>query len=174
MGHNYVRIQENGKDLFFIDSIVYKTNTGMFRLKKEYYNYVPLLNEQQPDKNHYKGKLYTLINGASGSMASVVSSFLKAKGRSVFIGEESGGTMEGNTSLGYARLLLPNTKIRIEIPLTKTAHYVDFVKGRGVFPDYYVTPKIEDLVAGIDTELSFALDLIMSKKDMTFENGNVR
>ncbi|HEX6169113.1 MAG TPA: S41 family peptidase, partial [Chitinophagaceae bacterium] len=165
---------ENGKDLFFIDSIVYRANTGMFRLKKEYYNYVPLLNEQQPDKNHYKGKLYTLINGASGSMASVVSSFLKAKGRSVFIGEESGGTMEGNTSLGYARLLLPNTKIRIEIPLTKTAHHVDFVKGRGVFPDYYVTPKIEDLVAGIDTELSFALDLIMSKKDMSFENGNVR
>ena len=155
---------ENGKDLFFVDSIVYRANTGMFRLKKEYHNYLPLLNEQKPDKNHFTGNLYVLINGASGSMASVVSSFLKANQRSIFIGEESGGTMEGNTSLGYARLLLPNTKIRIEIPLTKTAHHVDFVKGRGVFPDYYVTPKIEDVVNGIDTELKFALDLIASKK----------
>jgi Peptidase family S41 len=156
---------ENGKDLFFVDSIVYRANTGMFRLKKEYYNYLPLLNEQIPDKNHYIGNLYVLINGASGSMASVVSSFLKANQRSVFIGEEGGGTMEGNTSLAYARLLLPNTKIRIEIPLTKTAHHVDFVKGRGVFPDYYVTPKIEDVINGIDTELNFALDLIVSKKE---------
>lgn len=155
---------ENGKDLFFVDSIVYRANTGLFRLKKEYYNYLPLLNEQKPDKNHYAGKLYVLINGASGSMASVVSSFLKANQRAIFIGEESGGTMEGNTSLAYARLLLPNTKIRVEIPLTKTVHHVDFVKGRGVFPDYYVVPKIEDIINGIDTELDFALDLIVSKK----------
>jgi hypothetical protein len=160
---------ENGKDLFFVDSIVYRTNTGMFRLKKEYYNYLPLLNEQKPDKNHYTGKLYVLINGASGSMASVVSSFLRANQRSIFIGEESGGTMEGNTSLAYARLMLPNTKIKIEIPLTKTAHHIDFVKGRGVFPDYYVVPRIEDVINGTDTELNFALDLIVSKK--SFVNG---
>jgi len=159
---------ENGKDLFFVDSIVYRANTGMFRLKKEYYNYLPLLNEQKPDKNHYTGKLYTLINGGSGSMASVVSSFLKANQRAIFIGEESGGTMEGNTSLAYSRLLLPNTKIRVEIPLTKTVHYVDFVKGRGVFPDYYVVPEIEDVINGIDTELNFALDLIVSRKKMRF------
>jgi hypothetical protein len=155
---------ENGNDLFFVASIVYRTNTGMFRLKPEYYNYLPLLNEQKPDKNHYTGKLYVLINGASGSMASVVASFLKGNQRATFIGEESGGTMEGNTSLAYARLLLPNTKIRIEIPLTKTVHHIDFSKGRGVFPDYYVAPKIEDIVNGIDTELNFTLDLIVSKK----------
>jgi len=102
-------------------------------------------------------------------MASVVSSFLRSNQRSIFIGEESGGAMEGNTSLAYARLLLPNTKIRVEIPLTKTVHHVDFIKGRGVFPDYYVVPKIEDVINGTDTELNFALDLIVSKK--RFVNG---
>jgi C-terminal processing protease CtpA/Prc len=136
----------------------------MFRLKKEYYNFLPLLNEQKPDNNHFSGKLYVLINGASGSMASVVSSLLKANQRAIFIGEESGGTMEGNTSLAYARLLLPNTKIRVEVPLTKTVHHVDFVKGRGVFPDYSVVPEIEDVMNGIDTELNFTLELIASKK----------
>ena len=60
-----------------------------------------------------------LMNGASGSMASVVATFLKANERAIFIGEESGGTMEGNTSLDYGKLQLPNTKIRVEIPMTR-------------------------------------------------------
>ena len=152
---------ENGKDLFFADSLVDKTNTGMYRLKKAY---MPLLDEQQPDINHYKGKLYVLINGASGSMATVVASFLKGNGRGIFIGEESGGTMEGNTSHQSARLVLPNSKIRIAIPLIKTTNAVAFTKGRGVEPDYHVTPKIDDILKGIDTELNFALSIIQSKR----------
>jgi hypothetical protein len=152
---------ENGKDVFFADSLVDKTTTGMYRLKKAY---MPLLEEQQPDKNHYKGKLYVLINGASGSMAAVVVSFLKGNRRGIFIGEESGGTMEGNTSHQSARLVLPNSKIRIAIPLLKTTNAVAFTKGRGVEPDYPITPKIDDILKSIDTELNFALSLIPSKR----------
>lgn len=162
-----VKYLENGKDLFFPDSIVYRTVAGTYRLRKEYYNYIPLLNEQQPSEKHYRGNLYVLINGASGSMASVVSSILKGNKRAIFIGEESGGAMEGNTSLAYARLILPNSKIRIQIPLTKTTHAVTFTKGRGVFPDYYVTPEMDDIVKNIDTELNFALDLTLSKVSTT-------
>lgn len=151
---------ENGKDLLFIDSVVYRTSTGVYRLKKQYTDKEPLFNEQAPNKNNYKGKLYVLINGASGSMASVVATFLKNHNRAVFIGEESGGTMEGNTSNEYAMLQLPNTKIRVEIPLIKKQNNVAFIKGRGVFPDYWITPKIEDIAKGVDTELRFTIDLI--------------
>jgi hypothetical protein len=153
---------ENGKDLFFIDSLVYKTTFGMYRLKKEYFN--NLYKMQEPNNKNFKGKIYVLINGASGSMASVVATFLKANNRAIFIGEESGGTMEGNTSDSYAKLQLPNTKIRIEIPLTKKVNNIDFIKGRGVFPDHIIPLKIEDIRSGIDTELNFALGLITSKK----------
>ena len=153
---------ENGKDLFFPDSLVYQTSFGMYRLKEEYYN--NLYKTQQPNKNNYKGKIHVLMNGASGSMASVVATFLKANERAIFIGEESGGTMEGNTSDWFAKLQLPNTKIRVEVPLTKKVNNVDFVKGSGVFPDYFVTPRIDDILMGVDTELNFALDLISSKK----------
>jgi C-terminal processing protease CtpA/Prc len=83
---------ENGKDLFFADSMLYQTSTGMYKLSNKY---TPLLDEQQPDINHYTGKLYVLINGASGSMASVVASFLKGNKRAIFIGEESGGGHNG-------------------------------------------------------------------------------
>jgi hypothetical protein len=152
---------ENGKDLLFDDTLVYQTTTGLYELKKEY---MPLIGEQEPDINHYKGNLYVLINGASGSMASVVASFLKGNGRGIFIGEESGGTMEGATALYVGSLVLPNSKIKVDIPLVKTARAVIFNKGRGVYPDYYVTPKIDDILNGIDTELNFAIGLIPSKK----------
>lgn len=152
---------ENGKDPFFADSLADRSNTGMYRLKKAY---MPMLDEQQPDINHYKGKLYVLINGASGSMATVVAAFLKGNGRAIFIGEEGGGTMEGNTSHQTARLVLPHTKIRIAIPLIKTTNAVPFTKGRGVDPDYHFTPRIDDVLKGIDTELNFTLSLISSNR----------
>ncbi|QKJ29010.1 hypothetical protein HQ865_04320 [Mucilaginibacter mali] len=152
---------ENGKDLLFADSLVNQTSTGMYQLKNKY---MPLLGKQQPNATHYKGNLYVLINGASGSMAAVVANFLKGNGRAVFIGEESGGTMEGNTSHNIGRLVLPHTKIRVQIPLVKTTNALAFTKGRGVEPEYAVSPKIDDILKGADTELNFALDLISSKK----------
>jgi hypothetical protein len=48
----------------------------------------------------------------------------------------------------------------IAIPLIKTTNAVPFTKGRGGEPDYPVTPKIDDLLKGIDTELKFTLGLI--------------
>src|ERR1700744_896334 len=86
---------ENGKDVFFADSLADRTNAGLYRVKKQDYQYLDLVDKQQPDINCYKGNLYVLINGASGSQATVVASLLKGNGRGVFIGEESGGAMEG-------------------------------------------------------------------------------
>jgi len=152
---------QNREEIVVDGSGVERTDTGMYALKAAA---MPLLKEQRPDINYYRGKLYVLVNGATGSMASVVADFLKGNGRGVFIGEESGGTMEGNTSHRIARLVLPNSKIRVAIPLLKTTNAVAFVKGRGVEPDYRVNPKIDDLIKGIDTEMAFAVKLIRSTK----------
>src|SRR6185503_15069904 len=152
---------ENKKDdVFFPDSLVDRTG-GMYEFKKAY---MPLLGEQQPDKEHYQGKLYVLINGASGSMAAVVASLLKGNGRGVFIGEESGGAMEGATARYGATLVLPNSKIKVHLGLLKTTRAIAFTKGRGVVPDYPITPKIDDILTGTDTELNFTLGLISSGK----------
>lgn len=155
---------ENGSNLFFIDSFVYKAPTGMYRLKEKYMATSPLFVAQQPSNNRFTGKLYVLINGASGSMAAVVASFLKGHETGVFIGEECGGAMEGPTSMGYGELVLPNSGIRVEIPLTRSAHLLKYQKGRGVIPDYLVSPKIENLLAGKDDELNFALQLALKNK----------
>jgi hypothetical protein len=68
--------------------------------------------------------------------------------------------MEGPTSRSSAKLMLPNTHISITVPLTKTVNAVTYTKGRGVIPDYWIEPAIEDLLHGEDTELNFALKLI--------------
>lgn len=155
-------LENRKEDVFFPDSLVDRTNNGLYAFKKAY---MPLPGgEQQPDSNHYKGNLYVLINGASGSMASVVASILKGNGRGTFIGEEGGGAMEGATAFYGANLVLPNSKIRVRVGLLKTTRAVAFTKGRGVEPDYPITPKIDDILAGIDTELNFTLSLIPSKK----------
>jgi hypothetical protein len=155
-------LEDRKEDVFFPDSLTDRTNTGLYRFKKAY---MPLpAGEQQPDSIHYKGNLYVLINGASGSMASVVASILKGNRRGTFIGEEGGGAMEGATAFYGANLVLPNSKIRVRVGLVKTTRAVAFTKGRGVYPDYPITPKIDDILAGADTELNFTLGLISSKK----------
>ncbi|GAB4028816.1 S41 family peptidase [Spirosoma koreense] len=151
----------NAKDLYVADSTVYKTASGNYRPQPAYYRYwTPLLLEQIPKAAHYTGDLLVLANGATGSMAGVVCSFLKSNQRAVFIGEETGGAMEGPTARSFAKLTLPHTQIRIEVPLTKTVNSVNYTKGRGVLPDYWIEPTIEDLLDGVDTELNFALKLL--------------
>ncbi|MBS1665279.1 MAG: hypothetical protein JST68_29810 [Bacteroidetes bacterium] len=155
---------ENGKDLYLADSMFYRNEAGNYQVKKEYYqSWAPLLLEQQPRDNHFDGRLTVLANGASGSMAAVVCSFLKSNQRAVFVGEETGGAMEGPTSRSSAKLILPNSHISITVPLTKTVNAVTYIKGRGVIPDYWVEPTVEDLLRGVDTELDFALKLIEQK-----------
>jgi len=152
---------ENGKDLYLADSIFYKNAAGNYQVRKEYYRlWTPLLLEQQPRDDHFDGQLTVLANGASGSMAAIVCSFLKSHKRAVFVGEETGGAMEGPTSRSFTKLTLPNTRISIAVPLTKTVNAVTYTKGRGVIPDYWIEPSIEDLLHGVDTELNFALKLI--------------
>lgn len=154
---------ENANNLIVADTLVYKTATG-YRPRKEYYDrWTPLLLEQRPMDMHFTGQLTVLVNGASGSMASVVCSFLKSNHRGVFVGEETGGAMEGPTSRSFTKLTLPNTHITIAIPLTKTVNAVTYTKGRGVIPDYWIEPTIEDLLHDVDTELKFALKLIDRK-----------
>ena len=61
-------------------------------------------------------------------------------------------------------MLLPNTKIEIDVPLIGTDLAVaKTFPDAGVQPDVYVKPSIEDAVKGIDTELEMAKRLIAEK-----------
>jgi C-terminal processing protease CtpA/Prc len=127
----------------------------------------PNLGIQKPLLPTYQGNLYVLINGTSFSTTSECLSMIHYKTNAVFIGEESGGGYYGDNGGAISEMTLPNTGIRISIPLIKYEMAVkDYkYKDRGVIPDYNVTPTVKEKITGKDAELEFANSLI--KKGVT-------
>lgn len=122
----------------------------------------PNVGIQHPSLPTFTGNIYTLINGWCFSTTSEFLSLLQFHTKAIFIGEESGGNYYGNCSGPTPDLILPNSKIRVEIPLmnyrmaVKDYPYYD----RGIIPTFTVLPTISDKVNNRDLELEFAQKLI--------------
>jgi hypothetical protein len=129
---------------------------GKYRMVKH-----PNWGTQQPNKPHFTGKVYILINGSSFSTTSEFLSHAHARKRAEFIGEESGGGYYGNTSGPGAFISLPNTKLQAYVPLMGYYMAVRDYKAasHGVVPDHPVKYSIDELRAGTDKELALALEL---------------
>lgn len=121
---------------------------------------------QQPEENHFAGKVYILINGRSASTTAEFTAAAHFHKLATFIGEESGGAYHGGNGGDFAALVLPNTRIEVNIPLAKyvmNSRNTD-LKGRGTLPDYPVPTTIRDILALKDPQLEFALQLIQRMK----------
>lgn len=122
----------------------------------------PNLGPQQPLVPNFRGNVYILINGASFSATGEFTSVVHHHGRATFVGEECGAGYYGNTSGMMVLVTLPNSGIGVRVPLVR---YMMAVSGyepidRGLIPEHVVEPTIEDLLAGRDTVLEYALALI--------------
>ncbi len=120
------------------------------------------LNIQQPSPYHFKGKVYILIDGFSFSTCADVATVANHLDLATFVGEETGGGYDGNTS-GYSEAYtLPNTGITIRIPrwMYTTANLGHKYYGRGVIPQYNIKPNLEDVLLGEDAIFSFTLEMI--------------
>ncbi|MEM6765578.1 MAG: S41 family peptidase [Bacteroidota bacterium] len=92
-------------------------------------------------ENHFDGEVVVLIDGGSFSATSEVCAIMQRDKRATFIGEETGGGFDGNTSGIYDQITLPNSRLTIKVPLIKYVSAVeeaDFLYGRGVIPDFSV------------------------------------
>lgn len=120
---------------------------------------------QQPSENTFKGSVYVLMNGRSASTTAEFTSVLHFNERAVFIGEESGGAYHGGHGGDFAQLRLPNTKITVHVPLSKyvmNGKETRFI-GRGTLPDHPVETTMKDILDLRDSQLDFAIKLIMEK-----------
>ena len=125
----------------------------------------PNLGEQKPIQPTFQGKVYVLINGGGFSGTGECTSIIHFHKRAVFIGEECGAGYYGNTSGFMPTLTLPNTGIRVRIPVVRYTMAVSgYPPDRGIIPDYPVTPTINDLLNGKDVEMNFAIELIKNSK----------
>jgi len=121
-----------------------------------YYDLKKLLD---PAKNSFRGKLYILINGASFSSTGHLCSLLKFHQIGTFIGEESGGSFVCTD--GSQDLTLSNTKLSFHYSTKAFSTAVSgLTPGRGIIPDYPVTPTIEDHLRQRDGEMELAIGMI--------------
>ncbi len=128
------------------------------------YEYADNLRLKEPKSDVFKGNLYVLMNGTCFSSAADLISDLKKATNAIFIGEESGGTLEGPTGGDNIVIQLPNSKIMIRIsPNIQIGYmYQKHPIGRGVLPTYAINYTVEDLVQHEDLEMQFAKRLIQN------------
>jgi len=116
--------------------------------------------EQQPAEEPFTGKLIVLIDGGTFSTSSDVTAILGEVNEPLFIGEETAGAREGNTSGLNALIKLPYSGLSLKIQMYGYRNAVKTKnKGRGTLPDYLLVNGITDLLDGNDRQLERALML---------------
>ncbi len=132
-------------------------SSGRFVLNSSH----PTLGIHQTEEPVYNGKVYILISGSTFSAAADFAAICKQNDIGIFIGDETGGAAGGNTSNGEIELTLPNSKVRILLPLFMIVNAVDDVMaGRGVFPDYEIQYLSKDIQNEYDRVHAFVMALV--------------
>lgn len=126
-----------------------------------YYSKLPTDKLKNPKKNNYQGDLYVLINGYSFSATTLLAANLQEANRGIFIGEETGGGYNQCTAGSIPYLNLPNTALKLRLPLKviRPLHQ-RALYGRGVFPKYPVKTTLKDVLQKRDVALQKAEALI--------------
>ncbi len=88
-------------------------------------------------KNHFKGNIYILTGGYTFSAATLVAVNLKGQRNVTIAGEETGGGAYGNSAMLLTTIVLPNTGLRITLPLYRMVLNANRLKnGRGLSTRY--------------------------------------
>lgn len=109
----------------------------------------------------FKGQVYVLTNGKSFSMSGVAATYLKYKSNAIIIGEETGANIAGSNAIISGNIILPNSKIKIFIPVYHIYHDIDVNNnGYGLMPDYPTYYTKEKFLNGEDVDLKKVMELV--------------
>jgi C-terminal processing protease CtpA/Prc len=98
----------------------------------------------KPKRLNYNGNIYVLINGFTFSASTLFCNLIKGQENVKLVGEEAGGGWYGNSGIFIPDIVLPNTKLRVRLPLFRIVQYNHIAeKGSGVPPDIYVGPTVK-------------------------------
>ena len=138
-------------------------STGGYLLTTEIHNGI---GEQPPGKFPFTGKIVVLEDGGTFSTAADVAALLRHLTKAIFIGEESGGSYDGNTSGSSARFIFPNSRLMLNVTMYDYYNAVKPAKnkGRGTMPDFAVTLTTKELLKGVDSQWEKALQVAKETK----------
>jgi C-terminal processing protease CtpA/Prc len=113
------------------------------------------------NKKRFDGKVFVLTGGPTFSASSLFCNTVKGQENVTLVGEETGGGEHGNSGLMIPHVTLPNTGLRVRVPLFRLVQYNHAPKtGRGVMPDMYVPPTAAAVRKGIDLKMAKVKELI--------------
>jgi hypothetical protein len=154
-----VRNNDGGDPSHAVLLLTYLLNEPFIYFKKDVYGYNHLKKPIEPAPNSFSGQLYVLIDGGCFSTTGHFLSLLREYDRGILIGEDTGGSF---LCFGCPdELVLPETKLKLTYMRCTFSTHISYGNlGQGVRPDYFVKPKISDIITGKDTILSAALTMI--------------
>ncbi|MEM9529073.1 MAG: S41 family peptidase, partial [Bacteroidota bacterium] len=121
----------------------------------------PSVKMTAPNSPHYQGKVYVLMNERSYSATGDFIGVLDQYNRATFAGVETGGNPYQNVAGERLTLLLPNSQLRIHIPLLKYVINNDHKnEGRGMLPDISIPQTVDEIINFQDLQLEKLLERI--------------
>jgi len=116
------------------------------------------------NNNHFSGNLYVLTNGSTFSASTIFCNAVKGQPGIILAGEEAGGGWYGNNGILIPDITLPNTRLRVRLPLFRLVQYDHAEKdGRGVPPDIYIGTNYDALIKGVDKKMQLVMEMIKEK-----------
>lgn len=157
----YKKYMQNWFGYWFIMNLTAtKTDDGLIHNRFfETYNFKP------KRKHHFNGNIYIIQGGYTFSAATMFASSLKGQKNVTIVGEETGGGYYGNSAMHLPTIVLPNTKIKVGLPIYRLVMDKNRPKGRGIHPDIEIQPSSDAIKKGIDLKLIEIRKLIQLKKD---------
>jgi len=117
------------------------------------------------NKYHFDGDVYLIQGGYSFSATTLFIQSLKGQNNVTLVGEETGGGSYGNSAVHLPQIYLPNTKLRIVLPVYRLVMEASLPKnGRGIVPDVEIKPSSVAIREGIDLKIATVRELIRKKK----------
>lgn len=122
----------------------------------------PGLQLQQPAAGRFTGTVFVLTDGWTFSTAADVATVAHHLQLATFVGEETGGGYDGNTSGVSSGIQLPHSGLSVNVPrwMYTTANLGHAYLGRGVPPDHFVPGTIAQALSGADAQLDFVRQLL--------------
>lgn len=119
-------------------------------------------------KNHFDGNVYILQGGYSFSASTLVIHALQNQRNVTLIGEETGGGSYGNNAVFLPEIILPNSGVRVGLPLFRLVMDKDAEKtGRGIMPDVNIPPSSVAIRGGYDAKIEYVKQLIKQQNSTT-------
>jgi hypothetical protein len=132
-----------------------RTEDGMYRMRSWWFGGSGRI---KPARHAFEGRVTLLSSGANSSGTTMLMTALQATGRARVVGEPTGGNRAGPTAGILFTVTLPESDIRLRLPIIRTVTgYDEADNGRGVTPDVVVSPSVDDVRNARDRALELAL-----------------